>query len=113
MRAKQRGIGVLGGLCLIVGIVVVAVLAIKIVPAYIEYFTVKKIVADLAQSELTSPKEIRDAFRQRASVEYFDGISPNNLVVDRDGIRFAYEKRIPLFANLTLVIDFEGASERQ
>lgn len=112
MQNKQRGMGVLGLLTLLVGIVLVAVLGMKVGPAYIEYFTVKKMVADIANSGESSPQEIRASFQRRAQIEYFDDISANDLIIGKDELGFAYEKRIPLIGNLTLLIDFEGYSQR-
>lgn len=112
MKSKQNGISLLGMLIVVVALVLLAVLGMKIAPAYMEYFTVKKIVADIADSGETSPQEIRASFQRRAEVEFFDDVTANDLVLSRDEIAFAYEKRIPLFANLTLLIDFEGSSPR-
>ena len=110
---KQRGMGVLGTLIMLAGIVLIAVLGMKLVPAYIEYFSVKKIVADIAASgEARTPAEVRKAFQKRADVDYLDAesVSANDVQVTKDEISFAYEKRIPLFANITVLIDFAGES---
>lgn len=112
MKSGQRGMGIVGVLVMLIGIVLIAVLGMKIAPAYIEYFTVKKMVADIANSGESSPQEIRTSFQRRAQVEYFDDVTASDLVINKDEIGFAYEKRIPLFANLTLLIDFEGYSSR-
>jgi len=104
--------GLVGIFLLLVGIVLVAVLGMKVGPVYIEYFTVKKMVADIANSGESSPQEIRASFNRRAQIEYFDDISADDLIITKDELGFAYEKRIPLIGNLTLLIDFEGYSPR-
>ncbi len=111
MKTTQRGMGFIGMLTMLIGIVLIAILAMKLVPAYIEYFTFKKIVTDIAQSDATTPQEVRSAFQKRADVDYVDTVSAKDLAITKDEISFAYEKRIPLFANVSLVIDFAGSSD--
>ncbi|MBN8771483.1 MAG: DUF4845 domain-containing protein, partial [Thiobacillus sp.] len=55
MKSKQRGLTMFGFLFVAVVLVMLAMLAMKLVPAYIEYFSVKKILATMGQeSDLKS-----------------------------------------------------------
>jgi hypothetical protein len=110
--------GFLGVLALLVGIVFVAIIGMKIVPAYIEYFTVKKAVTAITQSgELRNATvaDVRKAFDRRANVDDITAVRPEDLEVTKDGndivVAFAYEKRVPLFYNISLVFDFAGSSK--
>jgi hypothetical protein len=116
-RQRQRGLGFAGLLVLLIGIVFLAIIGMKLVPAYIEYFTIKKAVTGMAQSgELRggSVADVRKAFDRRAAVDDITAISPADLEITKDGneivISFAYEKRIPLFYNISVLIDFAGSS---
>jgi hypothetical protein len=116
-RQRQRGLGFAGLLVLLIAIVFVAIIGMKLVPAYIEYFTIKKAVTGMVQSgELRggSVADVRKAFDRRAAVDDITAISPADLEITKDGneivISFAYEKRIPLFYNISVLIDFAGSS---
>lgn len=115
----QRGIGFFGVLVLLIAIVFVAVIGMKVAPAYIEYFTIKKAVTGMVESgELRNATvaDVRKAFDRRAIVDEISSIGPNDLEVTKEGseivIGFAYEKRIPLFYNISVLIDFQGSSKR-
>jgi hypothetical protein len=116
-RQRQRGLGFVGLLVLLIAIVFLAIIGMKLVPAYIEYFTIKKAVTGMAQrGELRggSVADVRKAFDRRAAVDDITAISPADLEITKDGneivISFAYEKRIPLFYNISVLIDFAGSS---
>lgn len=104
---------------LLVAIVVImfAVLAMKLVPAYIEFFSVKKILNAMGQdNEVKSMTnaEIRNSFAKRADVGYVTVVKPADLNVDRAGgnmvISTEYEYRTPLVANISLIVDFKASS---
>ena len=49
MQSHQRGLSMIGFLFVAVVLVFVAMLAMKLVPAYIEFFSVKKILATMGR----------------------------------------------------------------
>ena len=49
MHSQQRGLTMIGFLFVAVILVFMAMLAMKLVPAYIEFFSVKKILATMGQ----------------------------------------------------------------
>jgi hypothetical protein len=109
--------GFAGVLLLLIGIVFLAIIGMKLVPAYIEYFTVKKAVTAITQSgELRNATvaDVRRAFQSRADIDDITAVRAENLEVTKEGnsvvVAFAYEKRIPLFYNISVVIDFAGSS---
>jgi len=117
-KSSQRGISMLGFLFVAIVLVLLAVLAMKVVPAYIEYFGVKKVLADMAsQSDLRnmSNAEIRNDFDKRASVGYVKEVTGKDLVVNRAGgipvVMAEYTFRTGLVHNISLVIDFSASSD--
>jgi Tfp pilus assembly major pilin PilA len=112
---SQRGITLLGMVFSAIIIVILVIGGLKIAPAYFEYFTAKKAIVALAQS---NPKgtvgDIRYAFQLRAAIDNIDVIGPKDLEVTKEGdelvVSFSYTKRIPLFANVSLLIDFSASS---
>ena len=114
---RQRGIGVLS---LIVGgglLFFVALLGMKVFPDVLGYFTVvKNVKATAHDPELSgaSVTQIRAAYMKRSQVEGGSAVESEDLEITKEGneivISFAYSKKIPLLANVSLVIDFEGSS---
>lgn len=115
---RQRGIGLLG---MILGgglLFFVAVLGMKVLPDVLGYFTVVKNVKATAHDpglSGSSVSQIRTGYLKRSQVEGGGPISPEELEITKDGseivISFAYSKKISLFGNVSLVIDFEGSSK--
>jgi len=102
---------------LVVGIIIVfvAIGGLKIAPAYIEYFTVKKAIVGVAQTTgKGTVGEVRQAFDRRAQIDDIDVISAKDLEITKEGndivISFAYPKRISLFGNVSVVIEFAASS---
>lgn len=114
---KQRGVSMFGFLLVAIVVIMFAVLAMKLVPAYIEFFSVKKILNAMGQdNEVKSMTnaEIRNSFAKRADVGYVTVVKPADLNVDRAGgnmvISTEYEYRTPLVANISLIVDFKASS---
>jgi hypothetical protein len=96
-------------------IVIVAIGGLKIAPAYIEYFKVKKAIVAIAQGNSKGTvAEVRRAFDLRAGIDDIDVIGGKDLEVTKEGsdvvVSFAYPKRISLFGNINVVIDFAASS---
>jgi hypothetical protein len=115
---RQRGMGFAGVLVILVGIIFLAIIGMKMVPAYLEYFAIKKAVAAITQGgqlRNASVADVRRAFELRQAVDDFTSVGPKDLEITKDGsdivISFAYERRIPLFYNISLLIDFAGSSK--
>lgn len=118
MQSKQRGLTMFGFLFVAAVLVMVAMLAMKLVPAYIEFFSVKKILATMGQeSDLRSKSnaEIRSDFTKRANVGYVTVVKPEDLTIDRRGgvpvISADYEFRTKLVGNVSMVVDFSASTD--
>jgi hypothetical protein len=116
MRRKQLGIS-LGGI-MVGGFIFImfALLGMKLVPSYIEYFAIKKAVTAIAMERRTgSPSDIRKVFDQRASVDDINTVKGADLEITKEGsdivINAAYRKEIPLFGNAGLYINFAASSK--
>jgi len=114
---KQRGVSMFGFLLIAILVIMFAMLAMKLIPAYVEFFSVKKILNAMGQdSEIKSMSnaEIRNSFAKRADVGYVTVVKPADLDIDRAGgnvvISTEYEYRTPLVANISLIVDFKATS---
>ncbi len=119
LKARQKGMSIPGilSICFILGFV--AIIAAKVVPAVSEYMDIVRAVKSVAADPAVrgSVRDIKVAFSKRADVAYIKSISAEDLDISKDGeqvvISFAYSTKIPLVANASLVLDFEGSSSQQ
>ena len=118
MQSRQRGLTMIGFLFVAVVLVMIAMLAMKLVPAYIEYFSVKKILATMGQEfdlKSKSNADIRNDFVRRAEVGYVTVVKPEDLSINRHGavpvISADYTYRTKLVGNVSLVVDFSASSD--
>lgn len=118
MRNRQRGVTLMG---LIIGSVIVifaALLGMKVLPSYIEYFAIKKAVVAIGNESGRgggSANEVRRDFASRQAIDDFTSVKASDLEVTKEGNGFlvvaAYRKEIPLFANIGIYIDFVASSK--
>jgi hypothetical protein len=113
---NQQGITLIGMLLVCIVIVIVAVGGLKIAPAYIEFYKVKKAVVGIVKSgdARGTVIDIRQSFDRRATIDDIDVITGKDLEITKDGnvvvVSFSYPKKISLFGNISVLIDFAGAS---
>lgn len=112
----QRGVALSGLMFWGVILILLSMLGMKVVPSVIEYYKINKdIRAVVAQaSPEATVVDLRRSFSKFAEIDHLDfQASQLEIFKDRTGqlvIAFAYEKRIPLFANVSLVIDYKGST---
>lgn len=118
MQNQQRGLTMIGFLFVAFVLVMVAMLGMKLVPAYIEFFSVKKILATMGQDgdlKSKSNTEIRNDFIKRANVGYVTVVKPEDLRIDRRGgipvVTAEYAFRTKVVGNVSLVVDFSASSD--
>src|SRR6185369_17099448 len=111
----QRGVALSGLIFWGIIFILVAVLGMKVTPSVIEY---SKILKDVkATSAKMGPEstvaDVRNTFDRFAEIDMLE-FSAKELEISKDSgkivIEFAYEKRIPLFWNVSLLIDYKGSS---
>jgi Tfp pilus assembly major pilin PilA len=114
---KQIGVTLSGLLIILVILMVLGLLALKVTPAYIEYFTAKKALVAVAMEAKGGGgvAELRKAFDRRAAVDSIDVVAGKDLEITKDGndvvMSFSYRKEVPLFWNLGLYFDFVADSK--
>ncbi|MET0216792.1 MAG: DUF4845 domain-containing protein [Casimicrobiaceae bacterium] len=113
----QKGIGFIGLTFVVVVLGALVLLGFRLLPAYIQYFTVKGALNEITHNpELknASPQEIRSAFDKRAMVNDIRIIQGKELEIEKgsDGYTVSanYSQQIPLFQNVSACIDFSASS---
>lgn len=108
---KQRGMTVIGMLLLIIVIAFVALIGMKVVPMYIQMFTVKSSIESIRkepQLAQMSPIDIQNAIQKRFDIGYVDNITARDLKIrnDRGGrvLDLVYQDERDLFYGLSVVL---------
>ena len=112
----ESGVSLSGLIVVLVVLGALALVAIKVIPAFLEYQAIKSsIVKAKADAGTGTVREIQQAFDKNAGVNDVNAISGHDLVITRDGgnteISFSYEKKIPLAGNVSLLLDFAGTTD--
>jgi len=99
-------------------IILGAIIALKLVPAYIEYATVVQHLRELARSPEArgSPREIQMLFSKRAQIDDIRAVTADDIEITREGesvvLTASYQTKVKLFGNLSACIDFEASSSK-
>ncbi len=116
---KQQGITTLGILIGAVVLVAAMLLAIKVVPLYMNDYAVGKAVASLAQEEdlyLKTKSEIRSMIRRKLSADYVTDLDKDAFQIEKNKgtitIDVVYEARVSVVANIDLVAKFAHHLEK-
>lgn len=113
MKRTQQGISMLGFLITLSVVIFFAFCAMKIVPMYIEYYSVKKALASIAndaQAANSSKERIRENFARHMQIDYVSTVKPEMLKIESTEAGYKlvmdYEVRKPMFHNLDVVGKF-------
>lgn len=111
---QQRGMTLIGWVITLVIIGLVALIALRLVPVYMNSFTVGTIVEGLANDASLSSNnrgEIRDAFEKRLNINGVSAVDGKMLQFEEvaGGVRLivAYEHRVDLLGNVDAVVSFQ------
>ncbi len=116
-KCKQRGLSFFDFIMLAVALVIVAILGMKLVPAYIHSAQIsqifREIVADPAMRG-APVKDIEMSYRKRASIEDINDLRVEDIEIEQDGgsLRLSanYSVKIHLAGNITLLLEFNPSS---
>jgi hypothetical protein len=109
----QRGISLIGLLIWAIIVAFGALIVVRVLPTINEYTTVLRAVQKIAQDQPATVAEARKAFDRQKDIEYsISSISGQDLVVTKENdkvvIRFAYDKEVPIFEPVYLLIKYSG-----
>lgn len=108
----QRGVSLSGLIWVLAILAFIGIMAAKLLPSYIEYFTVKKMFASMEQSgDLKgSVREIRMSFDRRNAIEDVKSVKPEDLEISKVGgetvVSANWSVKVPLVSNISACLDF-------
>lgn len=116
-RNKQLGISFSGFIMLALVLIFVAILGMKLVPAYVHSTQISSIFQAVASDPAmqgASIKEIKESYGKRAYINAISDISADDIEVVKEGTTLSlsanYAVKIPLVANITLLLEFNPSS---
>ena len=114
LRSRQSGLGALGWLVVLAVASFFLLCFFRIGPLYLEYFQVKEVLDEVLTPERGANKsrqELLDALSSRFVVNRTEAIKIKDIRFNetRAGreVDCTYEKRVPLIANIDVVVKFD------
>jgi hypothetical protein len=114
---RQKGMTFIGWVVILALVLSYVYIGIKVVPAYVEFFSVKKILATMAREPgfaTMTPAEIRKSFERRLAIDYVSAVSAQDLDIRKEGgenvVSVEYSQKIPLFYNVSVLLDFSAST---
>lgn len=114
VRRSVRGFSILNVLVTSIVVAAIAVFAMRVFPSVNEYFTIVKAINSIAK-KAKSPDQVKNMFAKQSDIDYsISSITGDDLLVakfdDKLVISFAYNKEIPIFGPVYLLIKYQGRS---
>jgi hypothetical protein len=93
-----------------------AYVLVRALPTVNEYLTIQRSVETIAKSQPATVAEARIAFDKQKDLEYsIAAVSGKDLIVTKENdkvvIAFAYDKLIPIYGPVYILIKYEGRSK--
>ena len=98
-------------------VIIFALIAFRVGPSYIEYFTVQKAL-DQTLLEVQNPtiSEIKRSMDRRLSADYVDSVNAGEVIVGREGnlivATLSWQKILHMVGNASILLEFEVRSTR-
>jgi len=113
---RQRGITMFGLLFWAILIGMVALVAMRVLPTTIEYYTILKAINRISGEEAAATvPQIRTAFERQKDIDLITSISGKDLEITKENeqvvISFAYDSEIELLEPVYLLIKYKGRSK--
>jgi hypothetical protein len=114
---NQRGISMIGFLFVTAVLLIVALLAFRMIPSYIEYYTVQKALEDaLNKNREPTLANVRRAFEDKIGADYVDSVTAKDVELSKVGNSITasanWEKKLPLVHNISLLMEFNASASR-
>ncbi len=114
LQNAQRGLGLWGWIFVLTVIGFVAMVTLQLVPIYLSELSIQKVVKQTANDPANANAPIqalRNNMRTRWDVEGITTLEPTDITLEKYGagraLAYDYEARAELFANISLVVQFD------
>lgn len=115
---RQRGMTPIGWILVFLLIAFFALITLKLVPIYLESFSVGSVISDLKNEpgiDTMTSRQIASIVKKRLDINMIQGVSGDDIYVDKLGgtmtISAEYEVRKPMLGNVDIVVSFNKSVE--
>lgn len=115
---NQAGMTGMGWLTVIALVLFFALLIVKLVPTYIENYSIKTVLHSLEEEPLITqktPKQIRELINKRLTINGVYDFDQKAITIQKDSgvltVDITYEVRKPMFGNIDAVMSFSDNVE--
>jgi hypothetical protein len=115
---SERGLSLIGFVFMLAILGLVLVVGFKLLPTYIENYSLKSVLASMVRSGETkgTVAEIKRAFDRRADIADVHSVKGEDLdITKEDGkavITANYSVKVPLLANVSACVDFSASASQ-
>jgi len=109
---RERGVGLVQLIVTLGILALIAVMLAKVMPSYLEFFSVKKMFAAMEQNGETkgTVREIRRAYELRNNVEDVKSVKAEDIEITKEAgetvLTATWSARVPLVYNINACLDF-------
>ena len=115
---NQRGLSLGGFIVVLFLLLMVALLGFKLFTPYTEYFAIQKTLRKLAEdpaAKTWTQRDLNAAFQPHALIDRISAINAQDIEMGKEGndvvLSANYSVKVPLFHNISLIIDFAPTSK--
>jgi hypothetical protein len=115
---RQRGMTPIGWILVFLLIAFFTLVALKLVPIYLDSFTIGSVISDMRQEPgiaAKTPREVVAMIEKRLDINMVEGITADDIFVEKRGdtmtISAEYEIREKMLGNVDVIISFNKTVE--
>ncbi len=111
LNSSQRGMTVIGMLLLIIMLAFIALIAMKVVPLYVQYYTIKSTIESIRKepqlAQMTT-QDIQAGIQKRFDIGYVENVKARDLKIRSESggrvLDLVYQDERPLFYGLSVIL---------
>ncbi len=115
---SQRGMTTIGIVSILVLVGFVLMLAVKVLPSYLDHFKVsaalKGLTTDVRAKDATD-REIKSLLLKKLQVDDVEYLTSEDIVISKTStalnVRIQFENRVPMFSNIDAMVKFDKSVE--
>jgi hypothetical protein len=117
-RQRQRGLSIVGFILVAALVMLAVMIGFRMVPAYIEWYTVQKVMATTLQTSKDgfTLYQFRRDFDLKASADYIDSVRGSDIEVTKEGNQLVatatWQRVLHLVGNVSLLLEFEATATK-
>jgi hypothetical protein len=115
---RQRGMTPIGWILVFLLIAFFTLIALKLVPIYIDSFTIGSVISDLKKEPgiaAKTPREVTAMIEKRIDINMVEGVTAEDIFIEKIGdtmsISAEYEVRKNIMGNVDVIVSFNKSVE--